>query len=298
MILERLVLEAFDKERLNTAVTLIKALQSIDFASVKLPTFAKARDAAIKDVNEILALTSKNGLMKRLVSMFKKPQNPMIDALSFCDATKNFFEGLLQYVEAKKTGVNDAETLTLRSLVVGPTQNDGVLGSPQKDVIDNKKQMQTLQNLIINGFKPDKTIRRLTSRAWLQKYLKNDYAGVATDIMKAKVQDLEKIGKDVIDKFQDASSIVKSLMDVQSMAKTAATQSTATTPPTSSSEPLSTTPSKPSDSPSNQGTNAKNVAVKTAKEIYSQMHDKFGDIPEETVLKIISMLAYNDMIKQ
>jgi hypothetical protein len=186
--------------------------------------------------------------------------------------------------------------MLLKNVVLGQGTDPQSIESITLD----KEKLKNLQNLIINGLKPDKWFKKYASNAWQQKYLKNNYTGVAKDLMNAKVQDIEDLAKIVVDSFENVAGIAKSMATAQSNVNKATKPSTGTeqttvTQPGASSK--ITEPSGPAttEKPSSE---SKKIAVKTAKEVYKSLHDRFGDIPEETVEKIIAVLALNDMIKQ
>lgn len=291
VLLEQALLEAFDQNMMNQATQIFKSLQSINFSGAGLNVFASARDLAISDVDEVLKSQSQKGLIRKFLGLFKKPQNPLIDAFMFCDALKNFFENFLQYIEARKTGDENASEKTLSQLIGGSTEN--TIAS----LANQSSKNETLKNLLINGFKPDGFMKKF-SKGWQKKYIKNKYNEIAKELMNSNVNKLEQIAGEVVEKLKNVSEIAKSLVGAQSVASQQTLGSTGTEQ-SKVTEPSggSSSTDKTSNAPGNSSSSAKDVAVKTANEVYGTLNDKFGDIDEETTKKIIAVLAYNDMIK-
>lgn len=290
---ERSLNEGFNQAVLDDAIQLIKALKSIDFSKAGMQGLASARDTALSDIDEIISVESRQGFMKKLASLFKQKKNPLIDVLALCDAMKNFFTGMTKYLEARKTGVQNADEKVVKNLVIDPNASRSI-----KSMTDDRKQIQNLQNLIINGLKPEPYLKKVATNAWQQRYLKNGYSEIAKDIMNAKVSDVETVAKTVIEAFKDVSAIARLAIDSQTTAPKSTKGSTGSEQ--TSTTQLSTDSAKSSGSEQTGlgGSDAKKVAVGIANDVYSSLPSKFGDIPAETVKKIIAVLAYNDMIKQ
>lgn len=294
---QKALLEAFNQQTVDEAVHIIKALQSIDFSTAGMKSLASARDTAIQDVDSIVSGQSQRGIVQRFASMFTKnaDKNPLLDVLAFCDALRNFFIGLAKYVDARKTGIDNPNDKLLKNIVLKNAETPSI-----ESMTNDKKQLKMLQDLIINGLKPEAYLKKVASKAWQQKYIKNKYADIAKDVMNSSVGNIEKIAADINEKFENVSTIARNALNAGGATSKNSVGTTGTQQATGTQPGASSNVSEPTANTGRGGTNdteAKKTAVNTASELYKTLHDRFGDIPEETVKKVIAILAYHDNVK-
>jgi len=209
---DRLIYEAFDKQQSAAAFDIIKKLKTINFGA--LTSLAQARDAAIADVTKVLGGKNKNGPIRTIINLFKdEKENPLVDALAFSSALKNFFEIFAQYV----TSLNPTDkNQTLGEFVTGQDQeNIDFLQNTKTMNSDQKEKLADLQRVIIKGFSPEASgaLAKL-GQDWINKYLKGKKGLqlLAKDLMKTKINDL----------FAISSSVETSMKNVEAVGQAAA----------------------------------------------------------------------------
>lgn len=293
------IYEAFDKQQMAAAIDVVKKLKSINFGG--LTALAQARDAAIADVTKVLSGSKSTGLIRRIVDLFSdSKENPLVDALAYSDALKNFFDQFTQYVIALGTDLDDEATLG--AIVTGKSAEDVEdLSSVNALEGDAKKKLGDLQNVIIRGLKPSGTLAAV-GKNWIDKYLKGKKGlkQLASDIVKMKLKDLKAISENV-------SSSMKNAEAVGQAAAGAAQQGTLGTTQSTGSEPTQQTGASAGSKSSKPGTVAPGAQVpgttndnssKLAQAVFNDIRSDFDDVDEKTVMSVLQTLASNNKLKQ
>lgn len=201
---DMLILEAFNQTQMKSAIDTVKKLKGIDFGA--LGSLAAGRDAALKDVTNALAGGSKQGLVRKIVNLFKSDkENPLVDALAFCSALDNFFGQFSQYVTALG---GDKQDQPLSTILTGKTPDEiDDLNAIQGLGGDEKKNLKNMQNVIIKGFKPDGALARI-SKTWVDKYMggRKGLQALAKDLLKMTPKDLNAISHSVSESMKNVSA--------------------------------------------------------------------------------------------
>lgn len=206
---ESLILESFDQKLIVKSSELIKKLKAVDFAGSGIHSLAKGRDAAVDDVSLILGQKSKQGLVRRVVSLFKKDkENPLIDVLAFTDALHNFFSLFGSFIDSHKTNKSSGR-LSVQELLTGISADDietSELAASVGITTDGKKKLKNLESLIKKGFKPDGKLNKIKTN-WFSKYFKNNFKQFSNEIMKSNVKDIESLAAEIEKSFNNAEEI-------------------------------------------------------------------------------------------
>jgi len=202
---DMLIFEAFNKQQMSDAIKIVKQLKAINFGP--LTTLSQARDAAVNDVTKALAGSKDQGIIRKIVNLFKGgKENPLVDALAFCDALNNFFGQFSQYVTALGS---DKADQPLSTIVTGKDPEEladltavNSLGGKEKGNLRN------MQKVIVNGLKPNGAIGKL-SKNWIDKYLKGKKGlqTLARDLLKMSPNDINKISETVTSNLKNAEAI-------------------------------------------------------------------------------------------
>lgn len=293
---DRLILEAFDKQQMTAAIDIIKKLKAIDFGS--LTSLAQARDAAVSDVTRVLSGDKSQGLIRKIVNLFKsEKENPLVDVLAFSNALHNFFTQFSQYVSALGTGQEDQ---TLGTVVTGKSPDEltdlnaikGLGGA-------EKKKLADLQKVIINGFKPEGALANL-GKNWIDKYLKGKKGlqSLARDLLKMSVKDLTALSSNIV-------SNLKNVEAVGQAAAGAAQQATVGTTTSTGSNVSGSTEAGQGSKGTKSGATAPGAQVAgqgssdaLARSVYDDIKSDFDNVDEKTVLSIMTTLAHNNKLKQ
>lgn len=288
---QTLVLEAFNKEQMAAAIDIVKKLKTLNFGN--LTTLAQARDAAVMDVTKSLAGIKDQGIIRKVVSLFKgEAENPLIDALAFADALHNFFSQFTQYIEALSS---DDDSQTLSTLVTGKSQEElDKLGSIQNIGPEEKKRLAELQKVIIQGLKPEGTLANV-GKNWIDKYLKGKKGlkQLAQDMMKMSVKDLKSISDSVVSGLKNAETIGQAAANASQQASTGTAGSTGSEKTASGEATAGTKGTKSAAKASGQEKGASK-----AEEVYKEMEDYFDNVVEPDIAKkVIDILIKKGKIK-
>lgn len=284
-----LILEAFDKQQMTAAIDVVKRLKSINFASMDI--LSKARDAAVADVTKVLSGGKNTGVIRTIINLFKtQKENPLVDALAFADALKNFFDLFNKYIDALNTG-ND-NNATLLAVITGNSQASDVNSLSN----DEKKKLDDLQKVIIKGFKPTGAIA-MVGKNWVDKYMHGSQGlkSLASSIIKMSVKDVEVITNSVIKALQNVDA-------VSDAAAGAAQQSTNTTAPSqggdqpTSSEPATSGTTTKSGAEAPEAAPVEAGKLKDLVQKYSKVPSLKGIKPRD-IARIIKQLSDDGQIK-
>lgn len=263
-----LILEAFNQKQMNAAIDIVKKLKSFNFGN--LTALAKARDKAVNDVTKVLAGQKEQGVVRKIVALFKsEPENPLVDVLAFANALHNFFGQFEQYITA--LGPKD-ESQTLGSVITGLDDKE-LASNINNDNLgdDEKKQLANLQKLIINGLKPDGLLANV-GKNWIDKYL-GGRAGLkqlAQDMLKVSVKDLKTISASVEAALKDIDAVGQAAAGAAQQSASTSTPSTGSSATTGTSSPSS---SKSTKEPDKSGP--------TSSEDYKQAESIFSHIEND-----------------
>lgn len=206
---DRLILEAFDKQQMAAAIDIVKKLKAINFG--KLQVLAQARDAAVEDVTRTLGGNKSQGLVRKIIDLFKgSKENPLVDALAFSEALKNFFDQFTQY--ATELGTTSGSTnikVPLSQIITGKDNVDLAVAGAIKGLDDaSLKKLKDLQNVITTGFKPEGALAKI-GRNWIDKYLKGrkGLQELARQIVGMSLQDLNVMAKSVSGSLQNVDAV-------------------------------------------------------------------------------------------
>ncbi len=202
---DKLILEAFNKQQMNDAIKIVKQLKTINFGP--LTSLSQARDAAVNDVTRALAGGKDQGIIRKIVNLFKGgKENPLVDALAFCDALNNFFGQFSQYVTALGS---DKADQPLSTIVTGKSSEE----LSDQNAINNldvkeKGNLKNMQKVIVNGLKPSGALGKL-GKNWIDKYLrgKKGLQSLARDLLKMSPNDINKISQTVTSSLKNAEAI-------------------------------------------------------------------------------------------
>jgi hypothetical protein len=278
-----LIMEAFNNQQMEAAIDIVKKLKSFNFGNIT--ALAQARDNAVRDVTKTLAGNKEQGLVRKIVNLFKsEEENPLVDVLAFAGALNSFFKLFSQYVTA--LGVKD-ESQTLGSVVTGMDDAElKQLSSIHSLSSENKEKMAELQKVILQGLKPEGLLAKL-GKNWVTKYMggKQGLKQLAQDMLKMSVKDLNALTKSVTDALKNVDAVG------QAAAGAAQQASTGTTSSTSGEASSSSEPSK------GTGPNAEPEAAKHADAVYSSVKDSVQDVKEDDVKKVIDALIKAGKLK-
>lgn len=289
------IYEAFDKQQMTAAIDIVKKLKAIDFGG--LTALSQARDAAIADVTKVLAGSKSTGLIRRIVDLFSdSKENPLVDALAFSDALKNFFDQFTQYVTALGTTDEDA---TLGAIVTGKTDEDVEdLGSVGALDPASKNKLADLQKVIVNGFKPSGALAAI-GKNWIDKYLKGKKGlrQLANDIVKMRLKDLNVVSNNVTTSLKNVEAVGQAAAGAAQQGTVGTTGSTGSAASKASAATTGTSSSKsgsvaPGAQVPDQG------AEKLARAVYDDIKGDFDDVDEKTALAVMRTLASNGKLKQ
>lgn len=294
ILFETIILEEFNKELMGQATNIFKSLQAINFSSAGLKSFASARDAAVRDVDAVLANKSERGLIRKFIGLFKnKNENPLLHSLAFCDALQNFFEVFIQYLNAKKTGIEDTDVKKIKDIILGTTL-------PRNNQ-DTSEKLKTFEDLIKNGLQATGILKKLLGNTWQQKYLKNNYKGIAQEILNSNVKSFEEVANNVLTNIKNVDAVAQSAVGATQAAAKQTTSTTGTEPSQSTQSTGGTTPTQKTNN-SNTGSPSQSKETKqalaVADKVYSDISTDFEGLDAETVKKVIAILAHNDKVKQ
>jgi hypothetical protein len=294
---ELMILEAFDKQQMAAAVDIIKKLKTLNFGS--LTTFAQARDAAVADVTKVLSGDKSQGIVKKIVNLFKdKKDNPLVDVLAFSDALQNFFEQFSQYVTALG---GDDDSQTLGTAVTGKSADELADLSAVKGLGgEEKKKLAQLQKIIVNGLKPQGALANI-GKNWVDKYLKGSggLRSVAKELINMSVKDLNAIAKNVAASLKNTDAVGQA-------AAGAAEQASVETTGTTGTEKSGSTQSTTGSSGTKSGATAPGAQVakqgrfsdkEQFKDFVASYQKKLKDVPEEQVAKVIDALRAGGQLK-
>lgn len=300
VLIEQLILEKFDKETARQATLVIKALNSLDFGAAGLKTLAAARDAAVQDANRALGGKSNQGVLRRIIGLFKDggAGNPVVDSIAFANAVSNFFETFNEYLEGYKgkvqAGGGDADEMSVQQLVTGVSPDQAsVADAAAAAEGDAKENLKLLQQVITKGLKPDGALAQV-GKTWQKKYLKNNWGQLAQDIMQAKVGEVQKVGKESMAALKNSSAVGQAAAGAQQVA-TKATSGTTGTEKTGSTEQTSgTVPGEASKETAETGESTPgggNVADKVIQRLEKANISGQLDIPQGQVQALVQILA-------
>lgn len=171
--------EELDQRTMESAIDAIKSLNSIDFS--KLPSFERARDAAVLDVTNMLAGVDDRGFKEKLISLFNSNDNPIYTALAFGSAIKSFFPVLAKYIDA--IAVKNQQTAEASTRI----EDIGTL--------DLNKALRTL---IERNFKPKGLVFKAHGKGWYGKYFgRQSSSALVDDIMFLTLDELKQVVTDV-----------------------------------------------------------------------------------------------------
>jgi hypothetical protein len=292
---ERLILEAFDKQQMAAAIDIVKKLKAINFGA--LTSLAQARDAAVSDVTAVLGGGGSQGLVRKIVNLFKSnKENPLVDVLAFADALNNFFAQFSQYVTA--LGGEAGGDQTLGTIVTGKSPDElEDLGAIKALGGEEKKKLAELQRVIVNGLKPEGALANI-GKNWIDKYMKGKtgLGALAKDLMKMTVKDLNAISTNVTSGLKNAEAVGQAAAGA---AQQGAVGTAGTTGPTAAGAAEPSAGSKGTKS----GAKAPGAQVAggggegAARKVYDDIRADFGDMDEKTVMAVLTTLADNDKLK-
>ena len=182
------ITEAFDQETAKKSIALIKQLNSIQWPP-ELAQFKNASKSAIAELQGIFAGGGRqqSGFAK-LVSMFKRSDNPYIDVIAYANAIHQFFTVIQQYSEAAGEAGQDT------------------LGQVFKN---NEK---TFAKIVQKGLKPEGLIAKFGTN-WMKKYMKNDpeLKNLTTSLMKLPLAKLKEVSASIEEKLSNIDEISNSV---------------------------------------------------------------------------------------
>lgn len=294
LMLENLILEKFDKKMASEATKIIKSLNAIDFNSVGLTVLAAARDEAIKDANRALGGKSNQGILRRIVALYKRSgkNNPLVDSLAFTNAISNFFETFIEYLDsykgAAKNQGNNPEKMSVQELVIG-TQEDQDEGT------------KLLQQVIKKGLRPDGILAQV-GKTWQKKYFKNNWSDLANEIMQSNVSDIERVGQQAIESLKNSQAVGQAAAGAQEVANQHTSSTFGSEKPETTQKPSGTIPAERSKEASATGeTSNVNVGEENTKvdDIFKRLEQaniaKQLDIPGgqlQALLQVLDRMGY------
>lgn len=297
---ESAILEAFDKQQMSAAIDIVKKMRAIDFKG--LTSLASARDAAVADVTKVLSGGQDQGLIRKIVNLFKdNKENPLVDTLAFANALNNFFGQFSQYVSAMNSDSKN-NNVTLGTLVTGKSSDElDDLGSISGLGGDEKKKLADLQKVIVNGFKPEGALANI-GKNWVDKYLKGrkGLQQLAKDMLKMTVKDLNVISASVTNALKNADAVGDAAAGAASQGSTGSTETTGTIAATSTGTTSGTSGTKKSGVKSNGGqvsSKASDKASAIAKKVYDDIETDFAGEDKDKVMSILNTLAYSGKLK-
>lgn len=238
----RMIFEAFDKQQMAAAIDIVKKLRAINFGGIS--SLSKARDVAVADVTKVLGGDKSQGLIRKIINLFKdQKENPLVDVLAFADALNNFFGQFTQYVSA----LGGKDDQVLGSVVTGKEPNEltnpGALSSLNPE---EKKKLGALQNVIIKGFKPEGVLANI-GKNWVDKYLKGKEGlkQLANDMLKMKLKELNAISASVTNSLKNVEAVGQAAAGAAQQGSLGTTGSTGSEVSTASSAEQGTKSSKP-----------------------------------------------------
>lgn len=223
---DRLILEAFDKQQMAAAIDIVKKLKTINFGT--LQSLAQARDAAITDVTKVLAGDKSQGLIRKIVNLFKSDkENPLVDTLAFAEALHNFFTQFTQYVTALGGGDKD---ITLGAAVTGQSGEDKEIVDFAAAVKNKNPKANDLQKIIINGFKPEGALANI-SKNWIDKYMKGKKGlqQLANEMFGMKMGDLQTVSQSVVNGLKNTDAVGQAAAGAAQQAAVSTTGTTGST---------------------------------------------------------------------
>lgn len=294
---DRLIFEAFDRQQMAAAIDIVKKLKAINFGG--LTSLAQARDAAVGDVTKVLAGNGGQGLIRKIVNLFKGQQeNPLVDVLAFSDAMNNFFGQFTQYVTTLGGGDNDQ---TLSTIVTGKSPDELADINAVKGLGGaEKKKLGDLQKVIVNGFKPDGVLANI-GKNWIDKYLKGrkGLQALAQDMLKMSVKDLVAISNSVTSSLKNVAAVGQAAAGAAQQGAVGTTASTGSTTAGSTEAGQGTKGSKSgAKAPGAQvAPGAAGAGGDLAKKVYDDIKSDFEGTDENTVMSILNTLAHNNKLK-
>jgi hypothetical protein len=297
---DRLIMEAFDKQQMAAAVDIIKKLKALKFGN--LDVLASARDAAVSDVTKVLSGDKSQGMVRKIVNLFKgDKENPLVDTIAFANAMKNFFDQFTPYIDALAAGKEDQ---TLGTLVTGKSPDEvGDIEQATKNVgTETKKKLGELQKIILNGFKPEGALANL-GKNWIDKYLggRKGLQNLTQKMMTMTVKDLKTVAQGVSGQLQNTDAVGEAMAGAAEQGAVRSTgtdggEQTAATKQTGGPEQTK----KGGVAPGPQ------VAAKAGsrlddpgemKDFVASYQKKIKDVPGEHVAKVISALKSGGQLK-
>lgn len=171
--------EATDQRTMSAAIDAIKNLNSIDFSS--MPSFERARDAAVLDVTNMLADVDDRSFKEKLIGIFKGDDNPIYTALAFGSAVRSFFPMLTQYVE-----------------VITSRNQKEIDGSTRIEDIGALDLNKSLRAFVEKNLQPRGLIFKAHGKGWYKKYFGNQTSSaLVNDVMFLTIDELKNVVNDV-----------------------------------------------------------------------------------------------------
>ena len=294
---DQLIFEAFDKQQMAAAVDIIKKLKAVDFGA--LTSLAQARDAAVNDVTKVLAGDKSQGLIRKIVGLFKsEKENPLVDVLAFSQALNNFFGQFSQYITALGGGKEDQ---ALGTIVTGKSPEElADLNAVKGLGGEEKKKLGDLQKVILTGFKPEGALANL-GKNWIDKYMKGKKGlqALAQDMLKMSVKDLTAIGTNVTNSLKNADAVGQAAAGAAQQGAVASTGSTGTGAAGSAEAGQGSKGTKSGAvAPGAQvAPGAAGPGDDIAKAVYNDIKADFEGADEKTVMSILQTLAHNGKLK-
>lgn len=294
---DQLIFEAFDKQQMAAAVDIIKKLKAIDFGA--LTSLAQARDAAVNDVTKVLAGDKSQGLIRKIVGLFKSDkENPLVDVLAFSQALNNFFGQFSQYITALGGGKDDQ---ALGTIVTGKSPEElADLNAIKGLGGEEKKKLGDLQKVILNGFKPEGALANL-GKNWIDKYMKGKKGlqMLAQDMLKMSVKDLTNIGTNVTNSLKNADAVGQAAAGAAQQGAVASTGSTGAgaTGSAEAGQGSKGTKSGAVAPGAQVAPGAAGPGDDVAKKVYDDIKADFEGADEKTVMSILQTLAHNGKLK-
>lgn len=289
---DHLILEAFDKQQMAAAIDIVKKLRTLSFGA--LTSLAQARDAAVADVTKVLAGDKSQGLIRKVINLFKnQKENPLVDVLAFADALNNFFGEFTQYVSA--LGGEGGADQTLGTIVTGKSPEELADINAVKGLGgEEKRKLGELQKVIINGFRPEGALANI-GKNWIDKYLKGKKGlqAIAQDMLKMTVKDLSVISTSVTSGLKNVEAVGQAAAGASQQAAVGTTGSTGSNVSGSTEAGVGSKGTK-------SGAKAPGAQVAgddIAKKIYDDIKADFEGADEKTVMTILTTLAQNGKLK-
>lgn len=298
-LLEASILEAFDKQQMSAAIDIVKKMRAIDFKG--LTALASARDVAVSDVTKVLSGNQEQGLIRKIVNLFKdNKENPLVDTLAFANALNNFFGQFSQYVTALNSDSKN-NNVTLGTLVTGKSADElDDLSSISGLGSDEKKKLADLQKVIINGLKPEGALANI-GKSWVDKYMKGrkGLQQLAKDMLKMTVKDLNTISTSVTNSLKNAEAVGDSAAGAAAQGSVGSTETTGSASATSSVPTSGTSGTKKTGVKTNGAqVNAKPGKTDAiAKKVFDDISSDFAGTDEKQVMSILNTLAANGKLK-